>query len=143
MSEESLNAAEESSKEKQTVFDIEIIPPEVMIKTQISGLFYARFNQYLINYYKLPGDVNPEEFVKRAMNPDTPDKTEDEFHYETLMGFLVGLEQEAREQKLTKIVKYDTKTNSVIPEETQPDPQASSDNQSPDSTPPSNNQQTT
>jgi hypothetical protein len=143
MSEETLNNTEGSTKEKQTVYEIEVIPPEVMIKVQISGLFYARFNQYLINYYKIPSNVNPEEFVKRAMNPDTPDKTEDEFHYETLMGFLVGLEQEAREQKLTKIVKYDTVTNSIIPEETQPDPQASSDTQSPDSTPPSNNQQTT
>ena len=59
------------------------------------------------------------------------------------MGLLIGLEQEAREQKLTKIVKYDTEKAAVIEEENPPVPQDQEQTASPDSTPPSSTEQTT
>lgn len=121
MSEEVKNTEEVQNKQK--VYEIEIIPKEAIIKVEISGLYYARLNQFMTNYYKIPGDVDAKKFTSRAMDPNCTDKTEDEFHFETLMGLLVGLEQEAREQKLTKIVKYDTEKQSVIEEENPPAPQ--------------------
>jgi hypothetical protein len=139
MSEETVK----ENKEKETIYNIEIVPPEAMIKIEISGLFYARLNQFMTNYYKIPGDADPKTFTTRAMDPNCKDKTEDEFHFETLMGLLVGLEDEAREQKLVKVVKYDTKEGKIIEEENPPAPQDQEQLQSPNSTPPSNTEQTT
>jgi hypothetical protein len=141
MSEEVSNNVE--SKEKQILHDIEIIPKEAMIKIEISGLYYARLNHFMTNYYKIPGDADPKTFTTRAMDPNCQDKTEDEFHFETLMGLVVGLEQEARDQKLTKVVKYDTKKGEVIEEENPPAPQDQEQTESPNSTPPSSTEQTT
>jgi len=141
MSEE-IKPAEET-QEKQKIHDIEIIPKEAMIKLEISGFFYARLNNFITNYYKIPGDVDPKAFTARAMDPNCMDKTEDEFNFETIMGLVVGLEQEARDQKLTKIVKYDTEKGAVIEEENPPAPQDQEQTELPDSTPPSSTEQTT
>jgi hypothetical protein len=141
MSEE-IKPAEET-QEKQKIHDIEIIPKEAMIKLEISGFFYARLNNFITNYYKIPGDVDPKTFTSRAMDPNCKDKTEDEFNFETIMGLVVGLEQEARDQKLTKIVKYDTEKGAVIEEENPPAPQDQEQTELPDSTPPSSTEQTT
>lgn len=141
MSEEVSNNVE--NKEKKTIHEIEIIPKEAMIKIEISGLFYARLNHFMTNYYKIPGDVDAKTFTNRAMDPNCQDKTEDEFHFETLMGLVVGLENEARDQKLTKIVKYDIEKEAVIEEENPPAPQDQEQTESPNSTPPSSTEQTT
>jgi hypothetical protein len=141
MSEE-IKPAEES-QEKPKVYDIEIIPKEAMIKVEISGLYYARLNQFMTNYYKIPEGNDPKTFTARAMDPNCQDKTEDEFHFETVMGLVIGLEQEAREQKLTKIVKYDAEKQAIIEEENPPAPQDQEQTESPSSTPPSSTEQTT
>ena len=141
MSEE-IKPAEEA-QEKPKVYDIEIIPQEAIIKVEISGLYYARLNQFMTNYYKIPEGNDPKTFTTRALDPNCQDKTEDEFHFETVMGLLIGLEQEAREQKLTKIVKYDTEKEAVIEEENPPAPQDQEQTESPNSTPPSSTEQTT
>jgi hypothetical protein len=133
----------QENNEKEKIYDIEIIPPEAMIKIEISGLFYARLNHFMTNYYKIPDDTDPKTFTTRAMDPNCKDKTEDEFHFETLMGLLVGLEDEARQQKLTKIVKYDTEKEGIIKEENPPAPQDQEQTESPNSTPPSSTEQTT
>jgi hypothetical protein len=133
----------EETQEKQKVYDIEIIPKEAMIKVEISGLYYARLNHFMTNYYKIPGEVDAKTFTSRAMDPNCQDKTEDEFHFETLMGLLVGLENEARDQKLTKIVKYDSEKEAVIEEENPPAPQDQEQTELPNSTPPSSTEQTT
>lgn len=122
MSEEIKNV--EESQGNQKVYYLEIIPKEALIKVEISGLFYARLNTFITNYYKIPDDVDPKTFTSRAMDPNCTDKSEDEFHFETIMGLLLGLEQEAREQKLVKIVKYDSEKQEVIEEESQPSHQA-------------------
>lgn len=142
MSEE-VKTPEENKEEKPKVYEIEIIPAEAMIKVEISGLFYARLNNFMTNYYKIPNGVDPKEFTTRALDPKRTDKSEDEFHFETVMGLLIGLEQEAREQKLTKIVKYDIEKESVIEEENPPAPQDQEQTESPNSTPPSSTEQTT
>ena len=58
MSEE-IKPAEEA-QEKPKVYDIEIIPPDAIIKVEISGLFYARLNQFMTNYYKIPEGNDPK-----------------------------------------------------------------------------------
>ncbi len=134
----------EESQEKQKVYEIEIIPQEAVIKLEISGVYYARLNHFMTNYYKIPGEnVDAKAFTARAMDPNCQDKNEDEFNFETIMGLLVGIEQEAREQKLTKIVKYDTEKGAVIEEENPPAPQDQEQTELPDSTPPSSTEQTT
>ena len=133
----------EETQPKKTVHEIEIIPKDSLIKIEISGLFYARLNNFMTNYYKIPTGVDPKEFTTRALDPKCQDKSEDEFHFETVMGLLIGLENEAREQKLTKVVKYDTEKESVIEEENPPAPQDQEQPESPNSTPPSSTEQTT
>ena len=141
MSEEVSNNVE--NKDKKTVHEIEIIPKEAMIKVEISGLFYARLNHFMTNYYKIPGDVDAKTFTNRAMDPNCQDKSEDEFHFETLMGLLVGLENEAREQKLTKLVYFDPEKGAIIEEENPPAPQDQAQTELPNSTPPLSTEQTT
>ncbi|NBP03294.1 MAG: hypothetical protein EBU90_25055 [Proteobacteria bacterium] len=138
MSEEKVNP-----DEKSKIYEIEIIPHDAMIKTQISGFVYARLNSYITNFFQIPKGIDPKKFTMEALDPYKTDKSEEQFHFETIMGIILGLEEEAREQKLIKVVKYDTEKQQVIPEENQPDPQASSDTQLPDSTPPSSSPQTT
>ena len=121
MSEEVKNVEENQNNQK--VYDLEIIPKEAMIKIEISGLFYARLNTFVTNYYKIPDGVDAKSFTSRAMDPNCTDKSEDEFHFETVMGLLLGLEQEAREQKLIKIVKYDAEKQEIISDENQQSPQ--------------------
>ena len=113
----------EEAQKNQTLYDLEIIPNEAMIKIEVSGLFYARLNTFVTNYYKIPEGVDPKNFTSRAMDPNCMDKSEDEFHFETIMGLLLALEQEAREQKLVKIVKYDLEKQGVIEDENPPSPQ--------------------
>lgn len=132
-----------SSEEKNKIYEIEIIPTEAVIKVEITGLFYARLNAYITNFFQIPQGLDPKKFATEALDPNKENKTEEQFHFETIMGLLLFLEGEARDQKLTKVVKYDIEKKEIIQEENQPDPQASSDNQSPDSTPPSSNPQTT
>jgi hypothetical protein len=133
----------EETQPKKTVHEIEIIPKDSLIKIEISGLFYARLNEFMTNHYKFPGDVDPKKFTTRALDPNCTDKTMDEFHFQTLMGLLLGLEQEAREQKLTKIVKYDIEKQAIIEEENPPAPQDQEQTESPNSTPPWSTEQTT
>jgi hypothetical protein len=141
MSEETKPA--EETQEKSKAYQIEIVPKEAIIKIEISGLYYARLNHFLTNYYKIPDGNDPKTFTIRAMDPNCQDKSEDEFHFETLMGLLVGLEQEAREQKLTKLVYFDPEKGAIIEEENPPAPQDQEQTESPNSTPPSSTEQTT
>jgi hypothetical protein len=138
MSEEKVNP-----DEKSKIYEIEIIPHEALVKIEISGLFYARLNSYITNFFQIPKEIDAKKFVTEALDRNKLDKSEEQFHFETIMTLIIAIEEEARNQKLNKIVKYDVEKQQVIPEENQPDPQASSDTQSPDSTPPSSSPQTT
>jgi len=129
-------------KKQKTVFDVETIPSDIILDCKIEGSFYAWLRDFVFNSYPFP-DVPISEFINRCTDPKETDLTPVELGYKNLVNLMLYLETCAEYQNKLKTRKFDLEKDDFIPEETQPDPQASSDTQSPDSTPPSNNQQTT
>ncbi|NBP16493.1 hypothetical protein EBU95_19245 [bacterium] len=131
------------SEEKNSKYiDVEVIPEDVIINAKLGGKLVHEIKFHLFNNFPFPENETTKDFIKRALDENCEHDALT-YNYKLLTELAFYLEAEAREQKLTKFVKYDKELKQFIPEETQPDPQASSDTQSPDSTPPSNNQQTT
>jgi hypothetical protein len=103
--------------------DLEIIPYEAIIDLKISGEYYARFNQFVSEYFPYESQEHFAEVIKHVKE-DTNQDDPFVFKLKTLLALQVYMEECAREQKKTKIVKYDLDTKKVIEEESQPDPQA-------------------
>jgi hypothetical protein len=110
--------------------DVEIIPFEVTIDLKVSGEFYARYNQFVMEYFPYESQEHFAEVIKHVKEDTNQD---DPFVYKlkTLLALQVYIEQSAREQKKTKMIKYDTENNKVIEEESQSAPQDPEQTESP------------
>lgn len=120
--------------------ELEIIPFEAIIDLKVSGEFFARYNQFVTEYFPYESQEQFAEVIKHVKE-DTNQDDPLVFKLKTLLALQVYMEQSAREQNKTKKVKYDMTLNKIIEEESQPSPQAPEQPESPDSTPPSNTEQ--
>lgn len=102
--------------------DIEIIPFEAIIDLKVSGEFFARFNQFVTGYFPYESQEHFNEVLKHVKE-DTNQEDPYVYSLKTLLALQVYMEKSAREQGKTKMVKFDTEKNEVIPEENQPAPQ--------------------
>ena len=120
--------------------ELEIIPFEAIIDLKVSGEFFARYNQFVTEYFPYESQEHFAEVLKHVKE-DTNEQDPFVYKLKTLLALQVYMEKCAREQNKTKMIKYDLDNNKVIEEESQPSPQAPEQPESPDSTPPSNTEQ--
>jgi hypothetical protein len=118
--------------DKKTL-DVEILPYEASVTINVSGIVLARIQAFLSNFFPYKNAEHPKEIAKNIMentNLDDPHV----YHFQTLMGLAVLIEEEARRQNKLKTIKIDADTGQPIEEENQPAPQSPEQSESPDST---------
>lgn len=101
------------------VIDVEIIPLDAKINLTVSGEFVARLSTLLTGFFPYKDQNHFNELVKHVKeetNQDDPYV----YNFTTLVALQSYIEQEAKLQNLTKVVKYDTELKKVIEEESQP-----------------------
>jgi len=102
--------------------DLEIIPFEAIIDLKVSGEYYARYNQFVMEYFPYESQEHFAEVLKHVKE-DTNQDDPYVYKLKTLLALQVYIEQSARDQKKTKMIKYDVENNKVIEEENPPAPQ--------------------
>ena len=117
----------------EKITEIEVIPTDCVIEMKISGQYVARFHQFLQDYNPFKDEQHKLEVLKNVKE-DTNNEDPYVYHLKTILAMQAYIEKCAKQQNLTKKVKYDLETNSVIEEETQPGPQTQEQSESPDST---------
>lgn len=120
--------------------ELEIIPFDTIIDLKVSGEFYARYNQFVSEYFPYESQEHFMEVLKHVKE-NTNQEDPFVFKLKTLLALQVYIEQSAREQKKTKMVKFDLDSNKIIEEENQLSPQDPKHSESQDSAPPSSNEQ--
>lgn len=121
---------ETTTAENSNIVDVEIIPFDCTIDLKVSGEFVARLSLFLTNFFPYKDQDHFNEIVKHVK-----EKTNQEdpyvYHFTTLVALQAHIEQEAKAQNLTKMIKVDKTTGkpvdengNPIEEENQPAPQA-------------------
>lgn len=113
--------------------EVEIMPYEEVVTINVSGIILARIQSLISNFFPYKSKEHPKEIAKNIMdgtNLDDPHV----YHFQTLMGIALLIEEEARRQGKLKKINIDPETGNPIEEETQPDPQTQAQSESPDST---------
>lgn len=104
---------------KNKIIDVEIIPLDAEISLKISGSFVARLSTLLTNFFPYKDKNHFNELVKHVQE-DTNQDDPYVYNFSTLVALQSYIEQEAKLQKLTKTVKYDTELQKVIVDENPP-----------------------
>lgn len=83
---------------------IETIPLDAIIEIKMSGAFFARIQQLVVNY---SSQKTPEEFKQALENLKSGEpKNEFEYHLLTLMVLMTDFEARAKEQDKIKMQDY-------------------------------------
>lgn len=121
---------ETTTAENSNIVDVEIIPFDCTIDLKVSGEFVARLSLFLTNFFPYKDQDHFNQIVK-----DVKEKTNQDdpyvYHFTTLVALQAHIEQEAKAQNLTKMIKVDKTTGkpvdengNPIEEENPPAPQA-------------------
>jgi len=129
--EEANVVAETTAPETNTnIADVEIIPFDCTVDLKVSGEFIARLSLFLTNFFPYKDQEHFNQLVK-----DVKEKTNQDdqhvYHFTTLVALQAHIEEQAKAQKVTKMIKIDKTTGkpvdengNPIQEENQPAPQA-------------------
>lgn len=102
---------------------VKIIDKDKIIKAEIPGIFYYRFNKMLAEHF----EYKDQEHFKQVMADLKEGKQETPlaYHVYTVMAFQVLLEELAEEQGLMEEIEIDLETGERLSiEKTQPAPQS-------------------
>jgi hypothetical protein len=105
-----------AATEENNIIDVEIIPLEAEITLKVSGHFVARLSNLLTNFFPYKDQNHFKELVKH-LQEDTNQDDPYVYNFATLVALQSYIEQEAKEQKLTKMVKIDKKTGALVENE--------------------------
>jgi hypothetical protein len=108
-----------TTPEETNIIDVEIIPLEAEITIKISGQFVARLSNLLTNFFPYKDKNHFQELVKHIQE-DTNQDDPYVYNFATLVALQSFIEQEAKEQKLTKMVKIDKVTGALVEGEINP-----------------------
>jgi hypothetical protein len=112
------------------IVDVEIIPFDCTVDLKVSGEFIARLSMFLTNFFPYKDQDHFNQLIK-----DVKEKTNQEdpyvYHFTTLVALQAHIEEQAKDQKVTKMIKVDKVTGKPVDEngnpieaENQPAPQA-------------------
>jgi len=112
------------------IVDVEIIPFDCTVDLKVSGEFIARLSMFLTNFFPYKDQDHFNQLIK-----DVKEKTNQEdphvYHFTTLVALQAHIEEQAKDQKVTKMIKVDKTTGKPVDEngnpieaENQPAPQA-------------------
>lgn len=112
------------------IVDVEIIPFDCTVDLKVSGEFIARLSMFLTNFFPYKDQDHFNQLIK-----DVKEKTNQEdpyvYHFTTLVALQAHIEEQAKAQKVTKMIKVDKTTGKPVDEngnsieaESQPAPQA-------------------
>ena len=111
------------------IVDVEIIPFDCTVDLKVSGEFIARLSMFLTNFFPYKDQEHFNQLIK-----DVKEKTNQEdpyvYHFTTLVALQAHIEEQAKAQKVTKMIKVDKVTGKPVDEngnpieaESQPAPQ--------------------
>ena len=83
--------------------EVEVFPYEESVTVNISGVVLARIQSLITNFFPYKSAEHPKEIAKHIVdgtNQDDPHV----YHFQTLMGLAVLIEEEAKRQNKTKKV---------------------------------------
>lgn len=124
------------------ILEVEVMPYESSVTINVSGIILARLQSFLSDFFPYKNADHGREIAKNIIDKTNLDDPH-VYHFQTLLGLAVLIEEEAKRQNKIQKIKIDAETGQPIEEETQSGPQTPTQSESPDSTPPLNNQQTT
>ena len=119
----------ETNATESNIVDVEIIPFDCTVDLKVSGEFIARLSMFLTNFFPYKDQEHFNQLIK-----DVKEKTNQEdpyvYHFTTLVALQAHIEEQAKAQKVTKMIKVDKTTGkpvdengNPIQEESQPAPQ--------------------
>jgi hypothetical protein len=101
------------------IVDVEIIPFECTVDLKVSGDFIARLSTFLTNFFPYKDQDHFNQLIK-----DVKDKTNQEdpyvYHFTTLVALQAHIEEQAKAQKVTKMIKVDKTTGKPVDENGNP-----------------------
>jgi hypothetical protein len=102
-----------SEESKPTIREIEMLKRETVIDVKVPVDFYFRFNQFMIEFFPVKDAKHLEDILK-LIQEGKDDTDVHAYHYRTLLSFLLLVEDSARKQGHTEMVKINTTTGERV-----------------------------
>lgn len=96
--------------------EVEVLLKDSVIDLKLPVDFYFRFNQFIMEFFPLKDKKEFEEILKNIKEGKDNEHVPS-YHFRTILSFLLLVEDAARQQGHTKMVKLDVETGSVINED--------------------------
>jgi len=96
--------------------EVEVLLKDTVIDVKIPVDFYFRFNQFLLEFFPLKDGKEFEEIIKN-INEGKDNEHIPSYHFRTILSFLLLVEDAARKQGHTKMVKLNAEDGTVINED--------------------------
>jgi hypothetical protein len=102
-----------SEESKPKIREVEILKKDTVIDVKLPVDFYFRFNQFILEFFP----VKDAEHFQQILNNIKEGKDNEDahsYHFRTILSFLLLVEDEARKQGHTEIVKMDIEKGEKI-----------------------------
>lgn len=108
-----------SEESAPVIREVEILKKDTVIDVKLPVDFYFRFNQFMTEFFPVKDAKHLEEILKLIQEGKDNDDVH-AYHFRTLLSFLLLVEDEARKQGHTEMIKLNTTTGEKLVE-TKPD----------------------
>ena len=100
-----------SEESKPTIREVEIIKKDTVIKIDLPVDFFFRLNQFMLDFTEKPEDMGKIiELITNGQEHTDPRA----YHFRTLLSLQILIEDAAREQGHTEIIKVNTDTGQRV-----------------------------
>jgi hypothetical protein len=96
--------------------EVEILKKETVIDIKLPVDFYFRFNQFILEFFPIKDGKELENIIKNIKEGKENEHVPS-YHFRTLLSFLLLVEDEARKQGHTKMVKLNTEDGTLVNED--------------------------
>jgi hypothetical protein len=101
------------SEETSKIREVEILKKDTVIDVKLPVDFYFRFNQFILEFFPVKDGEHFQQIltnIKEGKDNDDPHS----YHFRTILSFLLLVEDEARKQGHTEMIKINTETGEKV-----------------------------
>ena len=102
-----------SEESAPVIREVEIVKKDTVIDIKLPVDFYFRFSQFMTEFFPARDAEHMQEILK-LIQDGKDDTDEHAYHFRTLLSFLLLVEDEARKQGHTEMIKLNTTTGEKI-----------------------------
>ncbi len=103
-----------SEQQESKIIEREILKENATVKLDLPLAYYLRINQFLFEFFPFRDEKHLGEILTKIA--EGQDETDAEaYHFRTLLSLQLLIEEAAKAQGLTEIVKIDTEKGERIP----------------------------